>query len=309
MKRLIIVYNPRSSHFGDVKEQVIEPARHLRGWTIARFEVSQENVDVNAKRLAKILNDNDTVIAVGGDGTASAATNGILLSEAKAVRLGVIGMGNFNDTSRCFNNLKFDDIAMAKTEEVWPLDCYVNGRHWRYANCYVTVGLLAESCEVFDEPKTRKTLRKGGKKTLFSLFALFRWWMKQHKKAVMPSFSLMDSSGDEIDKTGVSDYLAINSLTAAKIMKGGDYYAEKKDFLSSTGELNRFWSMVGFMLKAVFKKVPGESSEYDRLTFNVSSKVAIQAEGEYDTLENVKAIEVRKSKKPLLGLIKADKTK
>ena len=125
----------------------------------------------------------------------------------------------------------------------------------------------------------------------------------------MPSFSLMDSSGDEIDKTGVSDYLAINSLTAAKIMKGGDYYAEKKDFLSSTGELNRFWSMVGFMLKAVFKKVPGESSEYDRLTFNVSSKVAIQAEGEYDTLENVKAIEVRKSKKPLLVLIKADKTK
>lgn len=309
MKRLIIVYNPRSSHFGDVKEQVIEPARHLRGWTIARFEVSQENVDANAKRLSRMLNDNDTVIAAGGDGTASAATNGILLSEAKGVRLGVMGMGNFNDTSRCFKDLKFDDIETAKTEEVWPLDCSVNGKHWRYANCYVTVGLLAESCEVFDEPKTRKTLRKGGKKTLFSLFSLFKWWIKNHKKMFMPSFSLMDSSGDEIDKTGVSDYLAINSLTAAKIMKGGDYYAEKKDFLSSTGELNRFWSMIGFMLKAVFKKVPGESSEYDRLTFNVLSKVAIQAEGEYDTLENVKVIEVRKSKKSLLVLMKPEKKK
>lgn len=309
MKRLVIVYNPRSSHFGDVKEQVIEPARHLRGWTVARFEVSQEKVDANAKRLSKILNDNDTVIAAGGDGTASAATNGILLSSAQNVRLGVMGMGNFNDTARCFKNLKFEDIETARTEEVWPLDCSVNGRHWRYANCYVTVGLLAESCEVFDEPKTRKTLRKGGKKTLFSLFSLFKWWIKNHKKMFMPSFSLMDSSGDEIDKTGVSDYLAVNSLTAAKIMKGGDYYADEKDFLSSTGELGRFWKMVGYMLKAVFKKVPGESSEYDRLTFNVLSKVAIQAEGEYDTLENVKAIEVRKSKKPLLVLMKAEKKK
>ena len=116
MKRLIIVYNPRSSHFGDVKEQVIEPARHLRGWTIARFEVSPENVDANAKRLSKMLNDNATVIAAGGDGTASAATNGILLSTAKDVRLGVMGMVNFKDTSRCFKDLKFNDIETAKTE-------------------------------------------------------------------------------------------------------------------------------------------------------------------------------------------------
>lgn len=309
MKRLIIVYNPRSSHFRDVKEQVIEPARHMRGWMVARFEVSKDDVNVNAKRLAQILSDNDTVIAAGGDGTASAATNGVMLSEAKNVRLGVMGMGNFNDTARCFGNLKFDDIEKARAEEVWPLDCSVNGRHWRYANCYVTVGMLAESCEVFEEPKTRKTLRKGGKKTLFSLFSLLGWWMKNHKKAFMPSFSLMDSSGDEIDKTGVSDYLAVNSLTAAKIMKGGDYYADEKDFLSSTGELGSFWKMVGYMLKAVFKGVPGEASEYDRLTFNMPSKVAIQAEGEYDTLENVKVIEVRKSKKPLLVLMKREKEK
>ena len=165
----------------------------------------------------------------------------------------------------------------------------------------------ALSCEVFEEPKTRKTLRKGGKKTLFSLFSLLGWWMRNHKKAFMPSFSLMDSSGDEIDKTGVSDYLAVNSLTAAKIMKGGDYYADEKDFLSSTGELGSFWKMVGYMLKAVFKGVPGESSEYDRLTFNVPSKVSIQAEGEYKTLEDVQIIEVRKAKKPLLVLMKAEK--
>ena len=65
--------------------------------------------------------------------------------------------------------------------------------------------------------------------------------------------------------------------------------------------------MVGYMLKAVFKGVPGESSEYDRLTFNVPSKVSIQAEGEYKTLEDARIIEVRKAKKPLLVLMKAEK--
>ena len=53
MKRLIIVYNPRSSHFRDVKEQVIEPARHMRGWMVARFEVSKD--DVNPINIVHII--------------------------------------------------------------------------------------------------------------------------------------------------------------------------------------------------------------------------------------------------------------
>lgn len=305
MKRLVIVYNPRSSHFKDVEEDVIEPARHLSGWMVAKYEVAQIGVDENTRRLAKLLQDDDLVIAAGGDGTATIAVNGVMMTPAKNVRLGVMGYGNFNDVSRTFGDMKFKEILESNAHEVWPLRCVVDGKHWRYAMCYVTVGMFAEACAVFDEPKTRKTLRKGGKRTLFSLFSLVRWWLREHKRSFIPSFYLGDASGDMLDKTGSSDYMAVNSLTVAKIMKGGRMFRDQKDFLSTTGELTRFWKLFGFMTKAVFKQVPAEKSELDLLKFNRPASVMIQAEGEYAELKDIKKIEVRKSTKPLLAVMRS----
>lgn len=305
MKRLIIVYNSRSSHFKNVEEDVIEPARHLRGWMVARFEVAQTSVDDNVRRLARFLTDDDLVIAAGGDGTATIAINGVMMTPAKNVRIGVMGYGNFNDSARCFGNLNFEEIMKGKMQEVWPLRCLVNGKHWRFAMCYVTVGMFAEACAVFEEPKTRKKLRKGGKRTVFSLMSLAKWWLREHRKEFLPSFELGDSSGDSIDKTGASDYMAINSPTVAKIMKGKKMFVNNKEFLCTTGRLNRFWKMIGFMLKSVFKKIPSEKTDYDFLSFNQPSDVMIQAEGEFMKLEGVSKIEIRKSSKPLLAITRS----
>lgn len=305
MRRIVIVYNPRSTHAKEVEEKVIEPARHLAGCILAKFEVAEAIVDFNAKRLAKILVDDDLVVAAGGDGTATVAINGIMLSNAKNVRLGVQGFGNFNDVARSFGNLKFEEIISANAHEVWPLQCEINGKHWRYGMCYFTIGMFAEACAVFDDPKIRKTLRKGGRKIFFSLVTLAKWWLKQHKRSFLPSFLLGDASGDFVDKTGSSDYMAVNSVTVAKIMKGDRYLTKKKEFLSSTGELTRFWSMVSFMLKSVFKKIPGDESDLDILRFGAASKVTIQAEGEYVEIDDVKKIEVMKSEKPLLAVMRS----
>jgi len=304
MKRLIIVYNSRSSHFKNVEEDVIEPARHLRGWMVARFEVAQTSVEDNVCRLAKFLIDDDLVIAAGGDGTATIAVNGVMATQAKNVRIGVLGYGNFNDTARCFGNMKFEEIIEGSAQEVWPLRCMVNGRLWRYAMCYVTVGMFAEACAVFEQPKTRKTLRKGGKRTAYSLISLAKWWLKEHKQVFLPSFELGDSSGDSIEKPGASDYMAINSPTVAKIMKGCQAYLDKKEFYCTTGVLTRFWKMVGFMLKSVFRKIPTEKTDYDFLAFKQPSNVMIQAEGEFVKLENVSKIEICKTSKPLLAVVR-----
>lgn len=305
MKRLILVYNPRSSHYLHVKEGVIDKLRGLKGWMLGKFEVADTDVDDNAHRLARILMDDDLVIAAGGDGTANIAINGIMLSNRENVRIGVLGYGNFNDTARTFGKLSLEEILTEKAQEVWPLECKINEKHWRYGMCYFTIGMFAEACAVFDHPKTRKALQKGKKRIFFSLSVLVHWWLKQHRKhRFMPEFSLGDKNGDFLPSNKASDYMAINGKSVAKMMRGGNYYLSKEDFLSCTGRMNRFWHLAGMMLRSVFKRIPGKESAYDCLVFRRPSKMMFQAEGEYKMIGDVSKVEIQKSKKPLLAIIK-----
>ena len=182
MKRLIIAYNPRSSHFAQVDKEVLAKARILKGWAVGKYEVADTDVDDNAHRLSKILRDDDLVIAAGGDATATIVVNAAMLSNAKNVRIGVQGFGNFNDVARCFGMLKFEDIIKGDAKEVWPLECKINKVHWRYGMCYFTIGMFAEACAAFDHPKTRKALQSGKKCTTYSLWVLVKWWLKHGKK-------------------------------------------------------------------------------------------------------------------------------
>ena len=55
MRRLILVYNRRSSSFWRVEKEALAPARELKAWAIGKFEIAKTNVDDNAKRLARVL--------------------------------------------------------------------------------------------------------------------------------------------------------------------------------------------------------------------------------------------------------------
>ena len=304
MKRLVIVYNPRSSHYGRVQRDVLTPARKLKGWMIGKFEVADTDVDDNSHRLAKVFRDDDLVIAAGGDGTATIAINGIMLSGAKNVRIGVLGFGNFNDTARSFGNLKFEEIIKGDAKEVWPLECKINREHWRYGMCYFTIGMFAEACAIFDHPKTRKALQSGRKRTYFSLGLLIRWWLKQHRKKWLPRFVLGNSSDEYVECQGASDYMAVNGKTVAKLMRGGKFYLQKESFLSFNGKMSKFLRLAGMMICSVFRRIPGTESDYDCLVFPKPAKIMMQAEGEYKKLENVELVEISKSKKPLLAIMK-----
>ena len=305
MKRLFIVYNPRSSHYEQVKTDIIDRLKGLKGVMAGKFEVAATNVDDNARRLAKVLSSGDLVIAAGGDGTANIAVNGIMLSRAQNVKFGVIGYGNFNDVARTFGNLKLDDILRGHVKRVYPLECKINGKHWRFGMCYFTLGMFAEACACFDAPKTRKTLRKGGRKTIYSLMTLVGWWFKNHRRKFLPeSFHIGDSSEDFAECKKVSDYMAVNGRTVAKIMKGSDWFLKDGSFLSMTGQMTKFTKLVPMMLKSVFKRIPGTESDYDCIVFPESTKVMIQAEGEYKMISGVRTVEISKVGKPLLVVTK-----
>ena len=305
MRRLILVYNPRSSHYLHVKEEVIDRLRGLKGWMLGKFEVADTDVDDNAQRLAKILQDGDLVVAAGGDGTANIAINGIMLADCKNVRVGVLGYGNFNDMARAFGKPSLDEILTSEAQEVWPLECLINGKRWRYGMCYFTIGMFAEACAVFDHPKTRKALQKGKKRMFFSLSVLVHWWLKQHRKhRFMPEFSLGNKDDDFLPSNGASDYMAVNGKSVAKMMRGGKYFLDQEKFLSSMGRMNRFWHLAGMMLQSIFKRIPGKESNYDRLVFRRPGKMMFQAEGEYKMISDVSMVEIRKAEKPLLAIIK-----
>lgn len=295
MQRLIIVYNPRSSKFGQVKRDVLEKARELKGWTIGKYEVKPVGVDKNAVALAEILQDGDTVISAGGDGTSTITFNAIMAFSGK-VKYGVLGYGNFNDLAKTFKTKNLEQILKTKPVKVWPLEAVVDGKHWRYAIGYITMGLFAEATEIFDEKKTRKKLQGGKKTPVFSWKVLAKWYFKnKNKRIFMPEFKL---NGKKMSQK-ITDYVAMNGRSMAGVMKGRDWYIDKKIFQSETAKLGSFFNLFVLMVKSILYKVPGKEAKGDVLEFLEPGEVEIQAEGEYMKLKNVKKIEIRKAEKCL----------
>lgn len=279
-ERVILVLNPRSSKAKLVEKEVVEPMRKNAKIMLGRYEVQRTSVDENAERLAKILQDGDVVMVAGGDGTAAVAFNGAMLS-GKKLKYWALPYGNFNDTAR---GLKFAEHG----QKIYPMEVLVNGEHFRYAINYLTVGLLAESTEIFDGQKLRKKLQKGGRSLIYSLRKLFVWYVKNRKKKFLPEFTLNG------EKKQASDYLAVNGRTVARLMKGGDWYLQREKFWSGTAKLNQWWRILLFMLKSMIKRVPGIESNEDVLRFELPATIEVQAEGEYRKLTGVKELRVRK---------------
>ena len=295
MKRLLVVYNPRSSKFGRVKTEVLGRLKSLKGFLVGKYEVLDTDVDDNAEKLSEILEEGDLVLAAGGDATATIAANGILKSDKK-VELAVLPYGNFNDLARTLKTFSFDEIFKVQKIEYWPLEIWVDGKFFRYAPCYVTIGMTAEAVEIFDDEKIRKRMQEGKKSSWRSYLQLATWYFKNRKKKeFLPEFRL---NGREMGG-GFSDYAAVNGASMARVMKGGKDYLEPKIFRSETGKLANFWNLTVLMGKSIFKQVPGAKTEGDVLEFLTPATVEIQAEGEYRVFENIKKIEIRKAKKCL----------
>lgn len=98
---------------------------------------------------------------------------------------------------------------------------------------------------------------------------------------------------------GVTDYIAVNSPSVARMMRGGRWYRREKEFRSGLVRLGKFGGVVGFMIRSVLWRIPGKKTTRDIIKFKKPSAVEIHAEGERERLEDVRKIEVRKTKQPL----------
>ena len=286
MKRIFIVYNPRSSRFRDVKQEVLQKVGTLKGYVVGKYEVAPTDVDANACTLSKLLRNGDLIISAGGDATACIAANACLLSD-KDVTLAVLPYGNFNDLARTLGLQKFEQIFYSdtKTIDYYPLEIHVDGHFFRYATCYVTIGMTAESVGIFDTPRIRQKLQKKHQKSWRSYLYLAKWYRQNHhQKVFLSDFALNGAS----QPSGTSDYFAINATSVCKIMKGTKGYLSSRQFQSTTSRLANFFSLASFMFKSILAQIPSTTTSGDVLDFTQPTNITLQAEGEYRTFYNIR---------------------
>ena len=301
MRRLIIVYNPDSSQYSRVKEDILNKLKNLKGYIIGKYKVDKTDVDQNATKLSKLLKNGDFVISAGGDATGIIASNAILKS-GKDVSLAVLPYGNFNDLSRTLGAKTLEDVMTAgPAQKLYPLEIYVDGKFFRYATCYVTIGMMGEAVKLYDTKKMRKKLKTNFGRKIISYTALAGWYFKnRHKKIFLPEFKL----NGKLQSKKVSDYYAISGKYMARVMRNNEDYKKPKTFRSNAARLTSLCRFFSLMAKSILYRVPGSETKGDKLEFLEPATVELQAEGEYKVFKNIRTIEVRKGKKCLKVITK-----
>lgn len=283
MRRLLVIYNHSSSNFCRVKSEVLDKLPKLKGYIICKYVIKKTNFDDNVNTLSKLIKDNDLVVSAGGDATAAVTMNAIIKS-GKDATLSVLPYGNFNDFARTTSGPAQDHY--------YPLAIFVNGKLWRYASSYVTIGMMADAVEIFNSTKIRKKLQKGRRSHWRSYLYLASWYFKnRHQKTFLPDFTL---NGQKPAKKA-SDYIAFNGSSMASIMKTAASFHDPKVFHSGVKYLTSFWRLFNFMTKSILRHVPCGETTLDSIKFANPSTITIQAEGEPRTFTNVKTIEVKKT--------------
>ena len=302
MSRLILVYNPNSSNFKRVKKDILDDRQKIfQNYELDEYTIKKIGFNTNVQNLQKIIKDGDTLLAAGGDATAAITANAILHSKKNA-RLAVLPYGNFNDLARTLGTMKLNNIDFgSKSINLYPLEIYVDGQFWRYATCYVTIGMTAEAVELFDEPKFRKYMQKGHKSSWRSYLALAKWYFKnRHQKIFLPEFTINSKK----TVRHASDYAALSGKSMCRVMKGGEDFKKPKIFRSKALKTISFPRLFCLMAKSILFRTPGDETTGDVLEFKTPATVELQAEGEYQTFKDIKKIEVKKGDKCLKVIMK-----
>lgn len=297
MKCILIVYNPRSSRFADVEREVITEARAIKGCLVGKYEVKPTSIEQNIANLSKLIQDGDLVISAGGDATGVVAAGGIMKSEKDAT-LAALPYGNFNDLARTLGTKSLQDVlrAAAKPKQFYPLEILVDGQFFRYATCYVTIGMTAEATAIYDAPKLRHRLKTSPARNIVSYIALAIWYFRnRHKHTFIPEFILNQST----QPPRTSDYIATNGTSMARIMKGYSDYRHSRTFHSQSARLASIPHLAKFMFQSIFRNIPSNPTTGDTITFTHPATVTMQAEGELRTFKHIRQIEIKKSNRAI----------
>ncbi|RYC73018.1 diacylglycerol/lipid kinase family protein [Candidatus Nanogingivalis gingivitcus] len=303
-KHLILVVNPRSSGFKLVEKKILSFLNNkcFNDDQLSVFEIQPTTPMENTQEMAKILHSGDIILVAGGDGTAHIASNAVAISGQKNIKMKFTGFGNFNDYAHSFSKnsgkamLRAIESGKMKTE-IHPLEIKINGKFFRYAPLYATIGLTAEMAEIFEGKKLRRVLKKIHRRNLrliLSLFAATRFYFKHRKKHLMKIESIsLDDKEYSLPKKIVTDLVFMNGPRMARIMRSSANKIDNKNFGFSALNSANLIKNVPFLLSGIIGKIPLTRTKKVGIEFKKPRKITIQIEGEAIKVEKVSKIEVK----------------
>ena len=150
--------------------------------------------------------------------------------------------------------------------------------------------MTAKAVGIYNQPRMRAKLKKSFGRKISSYTELSKWYFKHRRECILPEFKL----NGKLQPRKTSDYAAVNGRSMARVMKGGEDYRDPKFFHSETDRLISFYRLFKLMLKSIVFRTPGSPTKGDVLEFISPSTITLQAEGESETINNVKTIEIKK---------------
>ena len=294
-KNLILVINPRSSGFELIREKILPflDKSHFEKGSFKTFEIQPTSPMENAEELARGLKNGDIILVAGGDGTAHIAANAAAISGRKKLKIKFTGFGNFNDYAHSFS----------KNSGKAAIELKINGKFFRYAPLYATIGLTAEMAEIFEGRRIRKVLKKVHNRNIrliFSLLAATRFYFKNCRKHIL-KISEISTDKKEFSKkpNRVTDIVFMNGPRMARIMRSSINKKDSENFGFGVLDSARLFRNSPFLIKGAFGKIPLKRAKSAKIIFQKPQNITIQVEGEVCKIKKVETIEAKLSDKKI----------
>lgn len=292
-ERTLIVINPAATGAGRVERDVTNPLLDS-GITHDTFITPSPNYDDNVEAFGESIRDGDLLVIAAGDGTVAQATEAIVRSQAKDVRVAALPFGGFVDLAPKKAGILDIVGPDADTEEYQRqlLSVHFDNETepWRYANAYLGIGRLASIASSFGTPESRDRLRgrTGPSKRTLQLAQLGIEYFKQD--FFMPEHSTNQSG---LVQRAVTDYMFVNNDRAGGIMGFPVDFGQTDRFGVVQRDISKIPHNIPFGVMALANRAPSDAHHQYDIWLEDSASIPIHNDGEFAQVETNR-ISIRK---------------
>lgn len=308
--RILIIRSNSSSRahkFREKYEREIREFAKQKSLEIREIFLEQIPFAETCDTLSVMINREDLILAVGGDGTARAAIDAAMCvpkNVRESLALAFLPLGNGNDFARAINRRArtFREIISEEVREFSPLEIEINSGEKRFFTpSYATLGITTAAVELLNADYIREKRKKFAR---FSPVAALSFRDLPELSRKINKIDIQDFSRNgkfyRDDSIGFFLVGAAHGLLPLRRFSQKDLFANQDFFFHSSDIRGRFGG------KTLFGKgvraggwttfgLPGKISVSEKLTFREPSDLTFNIGGDNVDFANVREISARRA--------------